>query len=185
MKKSFFIAVLVLFLGFNNLVADHNLCTPDCEQDPWLHNLPDITFNIGSCNITVSYAYRIACGTTYDILIKSIITSGDCYFQFNPREIMDLAILQILTVNAMNWPRPQNPGECVTNMRVNRHACWWFDANLEYKMCEADICCRTWYKICRDNLNREIITIEDEEEVPYGCSHYPAGSACTQVCDND
>jgi len=199
MKKICVLIVMLLTIAISDLRADNMDCVPDCPEDQFNYNCPVFTTTFGTCTIRIYWGYRIACGVYHDIIITGIDYWGDCTF-LSENDMLSFAALYIMESSfvtgakpaGLGWPQPQGPGDCVTNWRVNKWSCWrrhintteGYESLVACNNTQDPIpCCLTWYKICLDNLNRKIITIEDEGGPNIPCPTAPGWFPCIKVCD--
>lgn len=199
--KSYIVLISLLFVfAISNMKSEDMDCIPDCPDDQFNYNCPVFTTTFGNCTMRIYWGYRLACGVYHDIIITGIDYWGDCSL-LSERDMLDFAALYIMKSNfvrdpapaGLGWPYPSGPGDCVTNWRVNKWSCWrqHIMATEEYSRivaCNNDPlvpCCLTWYKICLDNIGREIITIEDETAPSEPCPTAPGWLPCKKVCDVD
>ncbi|MDT3741119.1 MAG: hypothetical protein RO257_16645 [Candidatus Kapabacteria bacterium] len=200
MKKLFILVALLLTVTFSNMKSDNMTCLPDCPNDQFNFNCPVFTTTFGNCTMRIYWGYRFACGQYHDIIITGIDYWGDCSL-LSERDMLDFAALFIMRSDfvkdpypaGLGWEWPNEPNECVTNWRVNKWSCWRQRGEITFGYdrivaCNNDPlvpCCLTWYKICLDNLGREIITIEDEAAPPEACPTEQGWLPCMKVCDPD
>jgi hypothetical protein len=197
MKKFCVLVVLLLTVAISDMRAIPMDCVPDCPEDQFNYNCPVFTTTFGTCTIRIYWGYRIACEQYYDIIITGIDYWGDCAF-LSENDMLSFAAIYIMksdfvrnTNTGLGWPVPQGPGDCVTNWRVNKWSCWRhqpipfaeYDRLVACNNEDPAPCCLTWYKICLDNLNREIISIEDEGGPNIPCPTAPGWLPCIKVCD--
>lgn len=194
MQRNIFmtIAILLILLVNNNLKADHKTCYPDCIDDKFqIAPGSPLTVTLSpTCVFIVGYEIRIACGMYHDIQIDFIDVQNNGCVGMSTRQLLDAAVANIISNNAMGWPLPVNQYDCVTNWRLTWGTCWYRAPDTQIPTtehvhwCNDDgPCCQTYYRICRDINGWLTLTIEDEQAPPIQCGVRPEGYPCVKVCD--
>jgi len=132
-KISLLVAIILVAFASINLNAQSQTfspCTPDCE-DTWVTPAPKI-FNIpgcdvnNTCKITVTWAWRDACGGDYqDIQLLDIEIDAVCFEYCTPKDIYQKALVAAMnqTIFIADWGPKEYP-DCDSTWRVANASCW-------------------------------------------------------------
>ncbi|MEY3311649.1 MAG: hypothetical protein ACK5F4_08345 [Ignavibacteria bacterium] len=181
-------------------------CNPDCPETPFppvQHWLPDVLITLpNGCQVFVQYTTRFACNMWHDLYIARITAANSndpiCNNYFSTTgaaQIMADVTIQMLKQNPMGFP-PSNNGECESNWRVIKGACWqklninWGSVtqpNQAYRLypCLGDICCLDRYQVCLIGQERVITSLPGGVQgtcIPQETQPHSLG--CEVVCGN-
>jgi hypothetical protein len=181
-------------------------CNPDCPETPFppvQQWLPDVLITLpNGCQVYVQYTTRFACNMWHDLYIARITAANSndpiCNSYFSTTgaaQIMADVTLQMLKQNPMGFP-PINDGECESNWRVIKGACWqrlninWGSVtrpNQAYRLypCLGDICCLDHYQVCLIGQERVITSLPGGVQgtcIPQETQPHSLG--CELVCGN-
>lgn len=186
-------------------------CLPDCFDDHFITPYEQETFDgilgcdaAGDCEITVTWTYRIACGTWQDIQIMGIETSDECFDSCDEKDIYQravaLAVERTLALEP-DW-EPNSFPECSTIWRVAGGSCraeWQYSliinevvvaVRTRLETCTNSSCCLQPMTVCDYGTSLEI-TYDTNYVTPlYDChnAYYqiPEDSTiveCDPACD--
>jgi len=176
---SFFL--LLSLTNLNAQCSSGSPCIPDCPADQFSspYQTTDVIIASG-CTLRVTYAWRIACGIWFDYYLAGveIVSFQNCPFAASDvKTIVELAFAGLLEQNPAGFP-PTSPGDCSTNWRAGKGACWE-QAGDCIVPCTPLVCCLNSYTVCIDGSGNRVVT-------PTGVIGPPPGTctgSCIDVCN--
>lgn len=194
--------VLMLFaLGTVQLTAQGSCPpTPDCHGDPWIGPVSTTFTMYGplgeECEMEVTFCYRFACSTYFDMYITSVSIPPECFGVFTTQQILDQAMNAVWENNPWQTNIPTCPnGQPVWRVfsagcyaSVPPGGCNQVDPPVTIAMtlspCHETAQCFALYKICKTQSGKIQETLINTS--PAGeCTGMSGDCPCSHWCPGE